>query len=73
MKKLHGWFTYSSNSGRNPMVEQPQEPSTFNKAINNPEEEISLKWREAVQKEFKEMHFRGVWKKVNKEEMPVGC
>jgi Reverse transcriptase (RNA-dependent DNA polymerase) len=31
-----------------------------------------LKWREAIHKEFKEMNLHGVWKKVNKEEMPVG-
>jgi hypothetical protein len=89
MKKLQGWFNpdasrvvESSNSGREPIVdqadiafmtvEQPKEPGTFNEAFNHPEEDVRLKWREAIHKEFKEMNLRGVWKKVNKEEMPVG-
>ena len=72
----------SSDSGREPivdpadtafmMVEQPQEPGTFDEAFNHPEEDVRLIWREAIHKEFKEMNLRGVWKKVNKEEMPVG-
>jgi hypothetical protein len=31
-----------------------------------------LKWREAFHKDLKEVHSRGVWKKVNKEEMLHG-
>jgi hypothetical protein len=54
------------------LVEQPRESGTFDEAFNHPEENVMLKWREAIHKEFKEMHFPGVWKKVNKEEMPVG-
>jgi hypothetical protein len=89
MKKLQGWFNPdasrvvdSSNSGREPIVdqadisfmtvEQPKEPGTFNEAFNHSEENVRLKWREAIHKEFKEMNLHGVWKKVNKEEMPVG-
>jgi Reverse transcriptase (RNA-dependent DNA polymerase) len=72
----------SSNSGREPIidqadiafitVEQPKEPGTFNEAFNHPEEDVRLKWREAIHKEFKEMNLRGVWKKASKEDMPVG-
>ena len=60
----------ASKSGREPivyqsgtalmMLKQPQEPNTFDEAINHPEEDARLKWREATHKEFKEMHFRGV-------------
>ena len=65
MKKLQGWFNpdasrvvESSNSGREPivdqadiafmMMEQPKEPGTFNEAFNHPEEDVRLKWREAI-------------------------
>jgi hypothetical protein len=54
------------------MVEQPKEPGTFNEAFNHSKEDVRLKWREVIHKEFKEMNLRRVWKKVNKEEMPVG-
>ena len=67
MKKLQGWFNpdasrvvESSNSGREPivdqadiafmMMEQPKEPGTFNEAFNHSEEDVRLKWREAIHK-----------------------
>jgi hypothetical protein len=86
MKKLQGWFNpdasrvvESSSSGREPIidiafltVEQPKESGTFNEAFNHSEEDVRLTWREAILKEFKKMNLREVWKKVSKEEMPVG-
>jgi Reverse transcriptase (RNA-dependent DNA polymerase) len=53
-------------------VEQPKEPGTFNETFNHSEEDVRLKWREAIHKEFKDINLCGVWKKVSKEEMPVG-
>jgi hypothetical protein len=53
-------------------VDQPKEPGTFNEAFNHPVEDVRLKWREAIHKEFKGMNLLGVWKKVNKDKMPVG-
>jgi hypothetical protein len=53
------------------MVEHPQVPRTFDKAINHLEEDLRLKRREAIHKVFNEMNFRGVWKKVSKEGITV--
>jgi hypothetical protein len=66
----------SSNSGREPivdqagtafmLVEQPREPGTFDEAFNHPGENVRLKWREAIHKEFKEMHFEESGRKSTK-------
>jgi maltose-binding protein MalE len=42
------------------IVEHPQEPKTFDEAFNHSEEDLLLKWRVTIHKEFKEMNFRGV-------------
>jgi hypothetical protein len=52
--------------------EQPRSARIFDEAINHPEEDVILKWIEAIHKEFNKMNFRGIWKKLNKVEMPIG-
>ena len=54
------------------MLEGPMEPVSFDEAFNHSELESRVKWRSAINKEFKEMDVRGVWKKISKSEMPAG-
>ena len=46
------------------MLEGPMEPVSFDEAFNHSELESRVKWRSAINKEFKEMDVRGVWKKM---------
>ena len=54
------------------MLEGPMEPVSFDEAYNHSEPESRVNWRSAINKEFKEMDVRGVWKKISKSEMPAG-
>ena len=47
-----------------------EEPKTFAEAYNNPITNDKIKWREAISKEFDDMSAKGVWKKIQKSDMP---
>ena len=44
----------------------------FDEAWNHPDPFQRNKWKEAIQKEFKKMNEQGVWRKINRSEMPPG-
>jgi hypothetical protein len=54
---------------------KPKEPGSFDEAYNNPNLEERAKWREDIQRELKEMEDEGVYKKIEKSELPSnrGC
>jgi hypothetical protein len=49
---------------------KPKEPASFDEAYNNPNLEKRAKWREAIQRELKEIEDKGVYKKIEKSELP---
>jgi Reverse transcriptase (RNA-dependent DNA polymerase) len=49
-----------------------EEPKTFAEAYNSPNTNDKIKWREAISKEFDDMSAKGVWKKIQKSDMPNG-
>jgi hypothetical protein len=55
------------------MLEFPMEPRIFDKAYNHSDLDSRIKWRSAIDKEFKEINARGFWKKIIKSEIPDGC
>jgi hypothetical protein len=75
-------FMEVQDSGRDLVVESAnfafnslhlvEEPKTFAEACNNPNSNDSIKWREAFLKEFDDMSAKGVWKKIQKSDMPIG-
>jgi uncharacterized protein YktB (UPF0637 family) len=54
------------------MVIDDSEPVTFKQAWDHSDEKKREKWREAINKEFKDMNDRKVFRKVKKSEMPPG-
>ena len=50
----------------------PEEPKTFREAWDHPDVESREKWREAIRKEFRDMLKRGVWRHVNRKDIPSG-
>jgi hypothetical protein len=52
------------------VTEKPKEPVSFDEAYNNPNLEERAKWREAIQRELKEMEDKGEYKKIEKSELP---
>jgi histone deacetylase 1/2 len=49
-----------------------EEPKSFAEAYKNPNLNDKIKWREAISKEFDDMSSKGVWKKIQKSDMPNG-
>jgi hypothetical protein len=49
-----------------------ERPKTLAEACNHPNTNDRMKWREAISKEFNDMSAKGVWKKIQKSEMPNG-
>ena len=47
-------------------------PENFQQAYNHPDEKIRAKWREGIKKEFHDMIKRGVWRNVNRKDVPSG-
>jgi Reverse transcriptase (RNA-dependent DNA polymerase) len=52
---------------------KPKDPGLFDEAYNNPNLEERAKLREAIQRELKEMEDKGVYKKIEKSELPDNC
>ena len=50
---------------------EDEEPTTFREAWDHPDETKRQKWREAICKEFGDIIKRGVWRKINKSQMPT--
>ena len=48
----------------------PNEPKTFQEAWHNPVNEERENWQKAIRKEIKSMIDRGVWRKVEKKNIP---
>ena len=48
----------------------PSEPKTFQEAWHSPVKEEREKWQKAIRKEIKSMINRGVWRKVDKKNIP---
>ena len=46
------------------------EPNTFNDAWNHPELTKKTKWRDAINKEFRDMKSRNVWTVIKRSEIP---
>jgi len=46
------------------------EPKTFKEAWDHPDEEQKKKWREAINKGFKDMNDRNIWTIIKKSNMP---
>jgi Reverse transcriptase (RNA-dependent DNA polymerase) len=75
-------FMEVQDSGRDLVVESAnfvfnsldlvEEPKTFAEAFNNPNTKDKIKWREAISKEFDDMSAEGVWKIIQKSDMPNG-
>jgi hypothetical protein len=55
------------------MLKVSMELGSFDEAHNHSDLDSRTKWRSAIDKEFKEMNVRGVWKKTRKSEMSDGC
>jgi hypothetical protein len=55
------------------MLEGQMEPGSVDEAFNQSDLDSRIKWIKAIDNEFKEMNLCGVWKKINKSEMPNGC
>jgi hypothetical protein len=47
-----------------------EEPTTFDRAWNHKDPKVREKWREAINKELKEMNKKEVWEVIKKEDMP---
>jgi hypothetical protein len=59
-------------------IDEEADPKTFEEAWNHHTLTERQGWREAIQKEFKDMNSRNVWKKIKKDEVPpnkrlIGC
>jgi hypothetical protein len=84
--KIKSWFNPDpsrfievKDSGRDLVVESANfafnsldlvvEPKAFAEAYNHPN---TNDWREAILKEFDDMSAKGVWKKIQKSDMPNG-
>jgi hypothetical protein len=75
-------FMEVQDYGRNLLVESAnfafnsldlvEEPRSFAEAYNNCNTNDKIKWREAISKEFDDMSAKGVWKKIQKSDMPNG-
>jgi hypothetical protein len=48
------------------------ESKTFAEAYNHPKTNYKIKWREGFSKEFDDMSEKGVWKEIQKSEIPNG-
>ena len=62
----------SANFAFNSLDLVVEEPKTFAEAYNSPNLNDKIKWREAISKEFDDMSAKGVWKKIQKSDMPNG-
>jgi Reverse transcriptase (RNA-dependent DNA polymerase) len=49
-----------------------EEPKTFAEAYNSHNLNDKIKWRQAISKEFDDMSAKGVWKIIQKSDMPNG-
>jgi len=47
-------------------------PSTFQEAYNHPVCNFRERFREAIRKELRDMHARGVWRKIKRSDVPNG-
>ena len=47
-------------------------PKNFNEAWNHPDINIRERWRAAIKKEFHDMIRRGVWRTINRRDLPQG-
>jgi hypothetical protein len=45
-----------------------KEPTTYEEAINCEQKEDHIKWKNAINKELKEMEKRGVWEIIDEKE-----
>jgi hypothetical protein len=54
------------------MVMDDSEPVTFKQAWDHSDEKKREKWREAINKKFKDMNDRKVFRKIKRNEMPAG-
>jgi hypothetical protein len=48
-----------------------KEPTTYEEAINSEQKEDQIKWKDAINKELKEMEKRGVWKIIDEKDIPI--
>ena len=46
------------------------EPKNFKEAWDHPDKEQKKKWREAINKEFKDMNDRNIWTIIKRSNMP---
>jgi hypothetical protein len=53
------------------MLESPKEPVSLDNAFNYPNLDSRAKWREAIQKQLKDIISCTVWKKMYKSEMLI--
>ena len=49
----------------------PDEPASFNEALNHPDVTCHEKWQEAIRKEFTNMNKQQLWWKTTKSLMPA--
>jgi hypothetical protein len=48
-------------------------PTTYEEAINSEQKEEQIKWKNAINKDVKEMVKRGVWKIIDEKNIPINC
>jgi hypothetical protein len=54
------------------MLEVPMEPGSFDEAYNHSDLDSRTKWRIAIDKEFKKINVRRVWKKIRESDILDG-
>jgi hypothetical protein len=47
-----------------------KEPTTYEEAINSEQKEEQIKWKNAIEKELKEMEKQGVWEIIDEKRYP---
>ena len=65
--RLYDEFVFLAN-----VTDDDTEPKTFREAWDHPDPEKQAKWREAIRKEFRDMLRRGVFRLMDRANMPSG-
>jgi hypothetical protein len=54
-------------------TEMIKEPKSYEEAINSVQKESQNKWKNAINKELKEIEKKGVWEIIDEKEIPINC
>ena len=64
-------YLYSERANYSAVESDYKEPRTYKQMLKRPEEERN-KWKEGVEKEFRDFQRRGVWKRMKTSDVPEG-